>query len=528
MRRSSFGSCPVSSSFGSSESSGFSLLEVMASVVALAAVVVGVSVLTQQSADEARGVLVAQHIRTIAGATESYLQKNYETIVGLASADHPVIISVDKLITDGHLPGGFSATTPQGQTVCAVVRKTSDNKLQPLVVAETPSGNSGYDDVTLAQIVTQLGAGGGGVYARDVTADRDVIRGAMGGWVLEGADKEAFEAADAQGGTCAEGGTASSVAFLSGTPTYALWLQDDTSLDATLYRDAVPGRPSLNTMNTPILMGDNTVRTAQDSCGKLADGVADVPAGALARDTDGRMLSCQVKGGVRTWQAQGSLYWGDPVQAFADLGTCDAASDGVTRVVKSGNAGIPGNTAPRAYTCKGTTWIALGLDDNGDLRVPGDVAVGDDMTIGDSLSAADVTVRDDLTVNDAVTIHGTIAVTGKATLSGGMDVTGRSTVNDLQVVNNVTAGSACPGGAADNGRLGRDTSGKILSCQNGTWKTALGGTLGSTTTNGVISYRDESGAPGSYTTDCPAGSVLVGLYRYDPLDSYYLRCATLQ
>jgi hypothetical protein len=97
--------------------------------------------------------------------------------------------------------------------------------------------------VTLAQIVTQLGAGGGGVYARDVTADRDVIRGAMGGWVLEGADKEAFEAADAQGGTCAEGGTAPSVAFLSGTPTYALWLQDDSSLDATLYRDAVPGRP---------------------------------------------------------------------------------------------------------------------------------------------------------------------------------------------------------------------------------------------------------------------------------------------
>jgi hypothetical protein len=92
------------------------------------------------------------------------------------------------------------------------------------------------------------------------------------------------------------------------------------------------------------------------------------------------------------------------------------------------------------------------------------------MTIGDSLSAADVTVRDDLTVNDAVTIHG--AVSGdraRPRLSGGMDVTGRSTVNDLQVVNNVTAGSACPGGAADNGRLGRDTSGKILSCQAGTW-----------------------------------------------------------
>ena len=36
----------------------------------------------------------------------------------------------------------------------------------------------------------------------------------------------------------------------------------------------------------------------------------------------------------------------------------------------------------------------------------------------------------------------------------------------------VTEGTACPGGAADNGRIARDSNGSLLSCESGVWKKA--------------------------------------------------------
>jgi len=62
----------------------------------------------------------------------------------------------------------------------------------------------------------------------------------------------------------------------------ALWFENGDTSSAFLARDAVPGRPELNQMNTPLVM--NAVQTAGAACPS---------AGAIARTSDGGLLTCK-------------------------------------------------------------------------------------------------------------------------------------------------------------------------------------------------------------------------------------------
>ncbi|ACT52146.1 shufflon system plasmid conjugative transfer pilus tip adhesin PilV [Methylovorus glucosotrophus] len=126
-------------------------------------------------------------------------------------------------------------------------------------------------------------------------------------------------------------------------------------------------------------------------------------------------MSCQ----NLTWQPQGSAYWKDPVSTKAALNTipCDASTAWQTRIVQTPSVG----TGPRAYTCNGSSWMPLAVDDSGNLTVTGTLSLG------------------------------------------------KALVNDV-----VTEGSAC----TPNGLVARDSVGLILSCQSGIYKKGTGGETG--------------------------------------------------
>lgn len=384
---------------------GFSLLEAIAAIAVLGFVTIMASRFAEQATEDQRAAVTAQHMVTVSTAAQAYIKANFAAVAGVATATTPATITVSALISTGFLPSGFSATNNRGSTVCVHVLEPSAGKLNAMAIA---TGGVTLDDLALGQVVSLMGAAGGGVYA--ATAPSTNITGAAGGWSVSAS---AFSV----GCTVAHPAVS-----LVGRPAYALWFDQNSKEADTLYRDAVPGRPDLNRMTTPILM--SSVQTTGAACSE---------AGAIASSTTGKVVSCQ--GG--TWEEQGgSAYWGDPVNQAAAMPACGAANANETRV-RYGYASAP---TRRLFTCNGANWVAVGVDHSGNLSVPGNLAV-----------------------------TGTTTFTGEATANGGVTIgngTAANATNTLVMARTATEGAACsPGGA-----VARDAAGSLLSCRSGEWR----------------------------------------------------------
>lgn len=110
------------------------------------------------------------------------------------------------------------------------------------------------------------------------STDTANIKGAAGGWQL--ATTTFDNRANNLGKKC--DGSAGNVRVTVGHPMMALWFENGDVSSAFVARDAVPGRPELNAMNTPLVM--NSVQTGNAACSQN---------GAIAQDGEGLILSCQ-------------------------------------------------------------------------------------------------------------------------------------------------------------------------------------------------------------------------------------------
>ena len=381
---------------------GITLVEILASLAIMSAVTAGVVRLIDQYSNDTKSAITAQHISAVGAAAQAYVKDNYSSVSAAATATTPALITVPMLIATGYLTAGFSTTNNYSQPTCVLVLEPSANMLLALVVTES---GTAINDVDLGGVAGLVGASGGGIYSDAPTT----LRGAMGGWSQAIGN---FGNANASGKKC-DGTTAGSPTLAAGHPIMALWFPNGDVSSGFLYRDSVAGHPELNTVNTPILLSASMVQTSGSAC---------TTNGALARDANGALLSCQ----SLVWKSQGSSYWQDPVANVASLPACDAASAWQTRIVQAPTVG----TGPRAYTCNGTTWQPLAIDDSGNLNVAGRVTA----------------------VNETIT--------------------GTSTINAMNGNLQVTATAAEGGACAGEGRIASSstTSGLILSCQSGVWR----------------------------------------------------------
>jgi type II secretory pathway pseudopilin PulG len=327
---------------------GLTLLEVIISLSIIASATIGLNSIADRFSDDTKNTVAASQTRTFGEAAKVYIKDNYAAVQAVATPTTPALIDVPTLIAAGNLTAGFLATNAFGQSMCALVLEPTANRLQAMVVAE---GGTAIDDLSMGNIASVIGGSGGAVYSSDAT----VIRGAIGGWTIPTSTFD--NRVNNVNKKC--DGTAGNVRLTAGHPAMALWFENGDTSSAFLARDAVPGRPELNAMNTPLIM--NSVQTADTACTSL---------GAIARDATGAVLSCN--GGQ--WKTQRSAFWQDPTanKAALDAITCNAAISGQTRVV-----GTPGvGTGPRAYTCNGAAWTALAVDDAGNLNVAGIATIG--------------------------------------------------------------------------------------------------------------------------------------------------------
>ena len=321
---------------------GLTLVEVVASLAILSGALAGLSMIADVYSHDTKATIAANQLRTFGEASRAYVKDNYSIVQLVAGASTPAMIDASTLIASGHLAAGFSGSNSYAQTMCTLVVEPTANKLQALVVSE---GGTPIDDLTLGVIAATVGGSGGAVYSTAPTA----IRGAMGGWELDGS---AFDnLANNASRRC--DGSPGNVRIAPGTPAMALWFENGDTSAAFLARDPVPGRPELNEMNTPLVM--KSIQTIDAACTQV---------GAIASDASGTVMNCK----SRVWKPAGggSEFWKDPVATFALLPVCDASSRGHTRMVytPTGGSGL------RTYSCNGVVWEALSFNDQGDLVVP--------------------------------------------------------------------------------------------------------------------------------------------------------------
>ncbi|WP_248915984.1 shufflon system plasmid conjugative transfer pilus tip adhesin PilV [Pseudomonas moorei] len=334
---------------------GFLSLDMAIGLIVFSVVVTLATVwqLRQMAAQDYR--IAADQQRTISEAQAKYLKDNFSTVLANATATVPVQITVQMLINTNYLPAGFSSTNVFGQTILGLARKPNPNQLEVIVVT---TGGQTIPEMGIRAIAENLGGPGGFIS----TTNPNIIQGVRGGWQVTLSN---YAIAPGPGHTAS-----------------ALFLMDGTLANDYLYRNAVPGHPELNTMNTDLGMGNHNINnagaiTASGNVTTNSDVTArNVTASAAISGVTANIAGETYTGGwFRTrgdtgWYSEkwgGGIYQADPdwVRIYNDKGLATGGTLVGGQVVAFGNMTATGRLSTNEFlSIGGVATEGAGCGDN--------------------------------------------------------------------------------------------------------------------------------------------------------------------
>lgn len=385
---------------------GIALIEVLAALAIGALLMAGLAGLVQQWLDDLKGQQSAYHQAQVVQATRNYLAANAALVASQTPAPGTVVpLTLAQLRAGGLLPAGFGERNPYGQGSCVLVRQpdpvSHPGRFDALIVT---TGGEAIPAKDLAAVAMQAGDGGGYIGA-DTPG---TARGAS--WQLATGP---YRGVACPGGAAALQGTAADAGHLVSNV-----FHDGASQQAAdyLYRNAVPGRPEVNRMNTPLRLGGAAVAVAGAAC---LNGAGLAEPGIAVDGATRALLTCAATG---TWTLPSS--WKEPVAtyaALAPLATGPTTAVGDVRMVTA---------LKRAFAFDGAGWVALAVDQDGNLEVPGSASAAvlrgrqrvesegtmraaTDLTVGqDVLAGRDVRAERDLHAAHDVRVANTVWTKG--------------------------------------------------------------------------------------------------------------------
>ncbi|KPC42921.1 Prepilin [Pseudomonas amygdali pv. morsprunorum] len=431
---------------GRTRTNGFVIVELLFGLIIFAiASAIGVSLVADRM-DAQNYQIAAQQQQQIAEAASKYLKDNFSTVYGSAGTTTPATITPQMLRNTNYLPASFSDTNAFGQSFVVLARRVNVNQLESIVIT---TGGQAIDEIGTRTIAENMGAPGGFIPFNNT----GVIQGVRGGWQL---------ALSNYGINPGVGHTAS-----------ALFLQDGTLSNDYLYRNAIPGKPELNRMNTALSMGGNNVN---DVAALNASGTVTVGGNV---DTAGSVNATGNVSASGSVTAQGNVSASGSVTAQSNV---IAAGD-----VYAQSVNASANLTGAAARISGETVTG------GWFRTQGDTGWYSEKWGGGWY----------MSDSDWVRVYGDKNLyTGGNIRGGTVTSEGRATVGEYLQLNGVaTAGTAC----AANGMVGRTSTGRSLSCDNQVW--VVNGSSAPTCTAQTINGYDANDAT---TYSCPVGYTKVG------------------
>lgn len=391
--------------------SGVAMLEILGALAIGAILVMSLSSMMDTSLEDTKGQQASYYQSQIVAAGQKYIAAKAATLTtSLPAAGSLLAVGVAQLKTEKFLSDGTAAKNVYGQTPCVLIRQPdpggNPGKFDALVVT---TGGDQIPEKVLPVVAANAGPNGGYIS----TFDFNNAKGSN--W---SSSTTSYRTTTCIGGTnlsgsASDGGHLASNLFFDGP--------GQSSADY-LYRNVISGRPELNRMNTPIRMADMALVSSGASC-LDADGVNRA---AVAIDSVTRgLLVC---GTNNVWSSPSQ--WKDPVQNYADLpGAGNTAGD--VRMVRG---------LARAFTFNGANWVALAVDQNGNMNVPGTLTAGD-VTTGNvtasNVNAGNVNASQNIVAGG--TIHATGDISTSNNVSADLDVNAARAVNakDVYVAHNV-------------------------------------------------------------------------------------------
>lgn len=324
---------------------GTTVIEILGAVAVGSLMLVGLTAMIDSSLEDTKGQQAALHQARVADAARKYISANYTDLKNAAyQPDIVVAVSVGDLIGQNFLPAGFSTSNNYNQSTCVLVRQPvqGSGKLEALVVT---TGGSQIEDRHIRMIAANSGEGGGYIASTAPTT----AQGAS--WSIATTDYAGVPCSGS--GTNVLSGTASDAGHLVSNLFY-----DGPGFTDFLYRYAIDGRPDLNKMHTPIKMTEDAIVTEGATCGTHA---------AIAADSSRNLLRCGSNG---LWTQM--TPWKNPVADYAALGNLPASQKaaGDVRMILD---------KKRAFMYDGANWVALAVDQDGNLAVEQSVNVGKDV-----------------------------------------------------------------------------------------------------------------------------------------------------
>jgi cytoskeletal protein CcmA (bactofilin family) len=389
---------------------GFAILELLGALAIGSIVLLGLSKLMDNSLDDLKGTQAAYYQSQVTAAGAKYLNANTQTLqTALPTASTVVAVSMADLKTAKLLSNNISGTNAYGQTPCLLVRQPDPSghpgQFDALVIN---TGGQQIADRDLAAVSMNAGMGSGYI---SVT-NPGVARGASWSVATTSYRSVACSGATALTGGATDGGHLVSSLFYDGP--------GQLSTDF-LYRNAVPGRPELNRMNTPLRLAGNALVSPGASC-LNAMGVAE--AGIAIDSSTRNVLSCSGNG---VWSAVSQ--WKEAVANWSDLPLSGSLA-GDVRMVKG---------LSRAFTYDGAKWVALAVDQQGNMNVPGTITTATLNASQAVNSSGTISANGDINTQGNVTAQNDVNAGGNMTVGQSMSVANNINVDNVYATGNVNS-----------------------------------------------------------------------------------------
>lgn len=268
---------------------GVLLLEVLAGLIILASVITGVAIMINRSSEDTQAAIAAQHLRTVGDAAAAYIRNNLPSILQRADADTPVLITVNDLIRAKNLPDNFSPTNAYKQETCVLVLEPDEaNKPGQVTAMVVTEGGKALDIPTVNTVANLVGASGGGIRNNDGNfyGSRNSWTVAIGNFNKDNIHIPGDPSLPDESKKNCNGNDGNPV-LSAGHPAMALWLANGGINPDVIYRKAIPNRPDLNQMQTPL---DLVQREEGAACVDSSDKVIEH---GFSRNRSGDLLTCK-------------------------------------------------------------------------------------------------------------------------------------------------------------------------------------------------------------------------------------------
>lgn len=451
-----------------------------------------------------KGTATAEQMKAVISAAKGYITANAALIEAGSTATTPYTVQLSTLVQQGYLPNGFMGYSntgactigtgcynPYGQSWVVQILQPAANNLQALVLSVNGQNITPKDMGQISSIAgAEGGVVGGSVGTLPEPCASGEICGTSAGWQIP-------------------------VGSFSATPGHLAGLieyNNNSFQSDYLYRVAVPGQPQLNTMNTNLDMGANTINNAQNvnvnqdvtigNPGPSSGGsTASLPGQLGVNETAGQNMPSGWGGGIHTWDiyangtfaagengtqgafmndSNGGMYNGGQVAVYSPNSANYAymyAQNGNTAIVTNGEVlSQSGSNYAYMNAINNNTSGSPEILTNGIIDATNGVGVGNYFSTYNGNWWADNTGNSSQAGNSSVSGQvsaGNIYISGS---TGTNDPSGGNSgylgfEDNPNVVVNGPCGDSIGEPAA---ALASDAQGQILSCYGGHWQ-ALGG-----------------------------------------------------